>query len=251
MVALDTLRASVNRLRDLVAPLDDDQVQQSAYPTEWTIADVMSHIGSGAVIMQRRLDDGIRHEAIADEFPPSVWNTWNAKSPRAKVDDGLVADRAFVDRIDALRESERAEAQISMGPLTFGVESLVAFRLNEHVLHSWDIAVSLDPKAVIPPDSVDAIIDNLELIARFSAKPTGDTRRLVVHTTDPSRAFAIDLAADAVTLQAAASGDKADLVLPAEAWIRLVYGRLDPDHAPAVANPAGELELLRQVFPGP
>ena len=30
-----------------------------AYPSEWTIADVLSHVGSGAVIMQRRLDDSL------------------------------------------------------------------------------------------------------------------------------------------------------------------------------------------------
>jgi hypothetical protein len=39
-------------------------------------------------------------------------------------------------------------------------------------------------------------------------------------------------------------------VLPAEAVVRLVYGRLDDEHAPAaVHGPA--LEVLRRVFPSP
>jgi hypothetical protein len=43
--------------------------------------------------------------------------------------------------------------------------------------------------------------------------------------------------------------DVPDLVLPAEACIRLVYGRLDPDHAGGA--PEGPvLDELRRAFPG-
>ena len=38
--------------------LDDDALVRPAYPSEWSIADVLSHIGSGAVIFGRILDDG-------------------------------------------------------------------------------------------------------------------------------------------------------------------------------------------------
>jgi len=41
-----------------------------------------------------------------------------------------------------------------------------------------------------------------------------------------------------------------DLELPAEAFVRLVYGRLDPDHTPRVDGDF-DLESLRHVFPGP
>ncbi|MBV9412046.1 MAG: hypothetical protein JO148_10655, partial [Acidimicrobiia bacterium] len=52
----------------------------------------------------------------------------------------------------------------------------------------------------------------------------------------------------------ASTGVVADPVLrmPAEAFIRLVYGRLDSDHTPSsVEGDAETLEQLRQVFPGP
>ncbi len=42
-----------------------------------------------------------------------------------------------------------------------------------------------------------------------------------------------------------------DLVLPAEAWSRLLYGRLDPDHTPEFTGDAALLDTLRAVFPGP
>jgi hypothetical protein len=38
--------------------------------------------------------------------------------------------------------------------------------------------------------------------------------------------------------------------LPAEAFLRLVYGRLDPDHTPPVSPQDVELGTLRAMFPG-
>ena len=42
----------------------------------------------------------------------------------------------------------------------------------------------------------------------------------------------------------------ADLTLPAEAFVRLVYGRLDPDHTPAFEGDPADLDTLRRTFPG-
>jgi hypothetical protein len=88
---LGALRSSVDRLAALVRPLDDVAIAGRAYPSQWTIADVLSHLGSGAVIAQRRLDDALTGSPTPDDFNPSVWDEWNAKSPRTKVDDGLGA----------------------------------------------------------------------------------------------------------------------------------------------------------------
>jgi hypothetical protein len=38
--------------------------------------------------------------------------------------------------------------------------------------------------------------------------------------------------------------------LPAEAFIRLLYGRLDPDHSPLVETEGITLDELRAIFPG-
>jgi hypothetical protein len=42
----------------------------------------------------------------------------------------------------------------------------------------------------------------------------------------------------------------ADLRLPAEAFIRLVYGRLDSAHTPPVETASTDLDELRRLFPG-
>ena len=43
----------------------------------------------------------------------------------------------------------------------------------------------------------------------------------------------------------------AELVLPTEAFVRLVYGRLDAGHTPATVTAHGvDLDVLRSAFPG-
>lgn len=39
---------------------------------------------------------------------------------------------------------------------------------------TWDVEVSVDPAATLPPDVAAFVADNLGLVARFTAKPTGD-----------------------------------------------------------------------------
>ncbi len=249
-VRLEVLRASVARLRGLVAEMSADELTRRAYPEKWTIADVLSHLGSGAVITKRRLDDTLAGTTAPDEFAPSVWEAWNAKSPEAKRDDALVSDAGALARIERVTPDERARFTMALGPLTLDFERFVQLRLNEHVLHTWDIEVVDTPSATLPRPATDLIVDHVELIARFTGKPTGDDRTITVATTEPDRGFTVDLSPDAVQFSPTSSDATADVVLPAEAFIRLVYGRLDPAHTPAGAE-GSDLAILRRVFPGP
>jgi uncharacterized protein (TIGR03083 family) len=249
---LSFLHSSVDRLAALVRPLDDIAIVGRAYPSQWTIADVLSHLGSGAVIAQRRLDDALTGSATPDNFNPSVWDEWNAKSPRTKVDDGLVADGAFVARLEAVAPGERDRFKSPMGPLELDWEAFVGMRLNEHLLHEWDVAVSVDPAATLAADGTSVVVDNLELIGRFTAKPNGDPRAITVGTTDPDRSFVVTIEPGTVTFAPAASAEQPDLSMPAESFVRLVYGRLDPDHTPrSVSGDPAAVHQLRAVFPGP
>jgi uncharacterized protein (TIGR03083 family) len=249
-VSLNALRTSVERLRATATALDDAQLVGASYCREWTIADVLSHIGSGAVIMRRGLQDALDGTQTPGDFAPGVWDEWNAKSPRAKTDDALATDAALLEALEAVSGEERAALTFSVGPMTLDFPTFVGMRLNEHVLHTWDVEVALQGTAVLPADAVPLVVDNLGLIARFTARPIGTTRSIAVRTTDPSRDVTVTLSADAVDYDPSGSGDP-DLVLPAEALCRLVYGRLDPDHTPAYTGDEQALDALRQVFPGP
>lgn len=250
-VRLAALRASVTRLRGLVTGLDDTALERPAYPTEWSIDGVLSHLGSAAEIYQRRLDDGLRGESTPDDYAPTVWDTWNAKPPRDRADDALVADQALVERLESLTADERSQFHTTMGPLDIDFPMLLAFRLSEHAMHTWDVEVALDPAATVAPEATELLIDNLELIARFTAKPTGTSRTLVVRTTGPQRTFTITLAPDGVSFTPGESDQPPDLTMPAEAFARLVYGRLDPNHTPAMEGDTSVLDELRKVYPGP
>lgn len=247
--ALPTLRASVDHLAAVAGGLDPAQVGTPAYPSEWTVADTLSHLGSGAVIFQRILDDALGGRETPGDAFPAVWDEWNAKPPPAQAADALVADRALLDRLDGLGPSDRARFRTSFGPMEVDFDGLVGLRLNEHVLHTWDVEVALDPTATLPPDAAAAVVDGLARVAGFTARPTGDERTIDIVTTEPRRGVAVVLKADSVVFEYGEPSDGPDLVLTAEACIRLVYGRLDRDHAGGA--PEGPvLDELRRVFPG-
>ena len=246
---LGALEASAQRLASLVNGLKLEQLDQQAYPTKWSVADVLSHIGSGAVIMRRGIDAAVSGNPVEDGFNQSVWDEWNAKGAAARAADALAADRALLDRVASLTDAERDSFHFSLGPFQLDLPTFLGLRLNEHVLHSWDIDVAFHPTATLAADAVPIVIDNLEMLVGFAGKTDGHERVLTVHTTGPSRAFAVNVGAERLALTAAERSASVDIELPSEAFVRLVYGRLDPDHAPPdIESP--ELEQLRGLFPG-
>ena len=247
---LPPLAASVKRLRELVRGLDVDQLESPSYATDWSIADVLSHLGSGAVLMARRLEAALTGELLPDDVAQPVWDEWNAKSPQAKADDSLAEDERLGKALEAVDDVDRQRIEFPFGPVTVSFETAAALRLNEHALHTWDIEVMADSGVGLPPDAARVIIDNLGMIGRFAAKPTGDEREIRVRTRDPIRHFTVRLTSDSAQLLEGDAGVDPDLELPAESFCRLVYGRLDPDHSPAVPANGEVLGLLRRVFPG-
>jgi uncharacterized protein (TIGR03083 family) len=246
---LRILHASVEHLRFVISSVEVFVPEASAYPTEWTIADTMSHIGSGAVISMRTLDDTIAGREADPAFNQSVWDEWNAKAPSDQVNDALVADEEFLLALEALSDAQRSEFHSSMGPLDLDFNGFVGMRLGEHALHTWDIEVAIDPSATLSSEAAGAIIDNLGMIIRFAGKANGEVKELSVRTTNPSRDFMLVFADDSISLGDAAHTGAVDFELPAEAFVRLVYGRLDQENAPAGINEL-HLENLQKSFPG-
>jgi hypothetical protein len=74
-----------------------------------------------------------------------------------------------------------------------------------------------------------------------------------VRTFDPVRELTLTIGLDAVALAPSAAPDPSRLVpdveLSADAFVRLVYGRLDPAHTPPIRANV-DLDELRRVFPG-
>jgi uncharacterized protein (TIGR03083 family) len=244
---LTVLEGSVERLRDLVTPLGPDQLREQAYPTEWTVADVLSHLGSGAEISTLWIDQAL---GGAEVNPQPIWDEWNAKDPEAQAAGLMDADRALVERLKSLTDEERSRFAFSMGPMNLDFTGFIRTRTNEHALHSWDIAVHFDPEAELAPDAVPVVLEVVPMIAGFSGRPTESPMELQVRTSAPDRQFALSSSADGVTVVPVDELGEADLVLPTAAFIRLIYGRLDRAHTPAIEDPTQQLDVLRGVFPG-
>jgi len=248
--SLHALRTSVAALAESVAALDDEDLGRPAYPSEWSVADTLSHLGSGAVIMTRALEAALAGEAIADDFMTSVWDEWNAKSPGAQAADLVVADRAFLAALESVSQADAARVRIPMDDLDF--PTLVQHRLDEHVLHSWDVRVAFEPAAELLPAVVPAVLHGLGWAAGRSGKPIPDERTVIVHTFDPASTLRLELGPDAVIIEPEPRPDPHlyELHLGAEALVRLVYGRLDADHTPPGVGGTADLDELRSIFTG-
>ena len=89
--------------------------------------------------------------------------------------------------MEAVSDEEGTALTFSMGPMTLDFPTFAGMRLNEHVFHTWDVEVALQGAATLAADAVPLVVDNLGMIARFTARPVGEPRTIAVRTTDPSR----------------------------------------------------------------
>ena len=241
------LRASHERLRSTVAPLTPDEVRAPAYPSEWSIAQVLSHIGSGAEIMMLAVDAAPAR--VPPESNPPIWDIWNAKDADAQVADGLASDGALVARIESLAGDADARFQVWSGEVD--IAGLAAFRLFEHAVHTWDVVVAVQPGATLAPGAVEIMLPGLGGLVGFAAKPHGFSGRIHVTTVDPSDEYLLILGETPSWSTWDGGPADATLRLPAEALVRLVYGRMDAGNTPVGVEAEGiGLDDLRAFFPG-
>lgn len=250
---ITALHDSHDQLAETVASLQPGQEQDPAYPTEWTIAQVGSHLGSGAEINGLLLGAGLAGAEAPDQSVyERIWETWNAKAPAEQVREGLAADARLLAAVDATTPEQRAGFSLIWFNGVNDLRGFLSMRLGEHVLHTWDIRVALDPAATLRPEATELLMGGLAEFVGMAAKPGPDIQDLVVETVAPARRLALHLSSEGSSLTPAddATSTKATLRLPAEAFVRLFYGRLDPDHTPDVESEGVDLDRLRRAFPG-
>jgi uncharacterized protein (TIGR03083 family) len=246
------LRRSHDRLGGLVRDLDETAVSAQSYDTEWSIAQVLSHLGSGATIFRGILQAGIDGvDAPGMDVFREIWAEWDAKSPVDMRDSFLVADEALVARLEAMTDDEVAAFSLPLWGMVLDVAAFARMRLSEHAVHTWDVEVMLDPSAVVAPDAVELLVDHLGVTAGRAGRSSDPAYAVAVVTTDPARDLVVRTGDPVTVAPADAGATDGRLALPAEAFLRLVFGRLDPEHTPAVEQ-SGErgLDDLRAAFPG-
>ncbi len=250
---IEALRGSHDRLSAQVESLLPDGVEAQSLAREWTIAQVLSHLGSQAEIFGGFLDATLAGDDLPgpEAFPP-IWEAWNSRSPVEQVVDSVAANGAFLKKVEALSDEQLRALRFALFGMDLDIVGFLRMRLGEHAVHSWDVAGALDPAATVAPDAVDLLLDNLPSLAARAGKSEGGAMRVRIVTSDPARDLVL-VVDDAVAIEPW-DGGPADgsLRLPAEAWLRLVYGRLDDEHLPLIEIEGDGLTLdrLRAVFPG-
>ena len=162
--------------------------------TEWNVAQVLSHLGSGAEI-------GLAVVSGAEVHNQAVWDRWNSLSPEEMASSFVGADERFVAAWEAFSEDELASMQVQLPflPAPIDAASAVGFRVSELALHSWDVLAPFDPAATLAPDAAALLIDRLPMMVDFvgqftprETRPAEDTT-IAVDTSEPVRRFELEL----------------------------------------------------------
>jgi uncharacterized protein (TIGR03083 family) len=252
------LRTGYDSLAALVVKLSDDDLALTSGSAEWDLSQVLSHLGSGAEIGRATAQAALDGKPNPGrEFNQSVWARWDAMSRRERADGFLGANAGLIELYESMDPDTRQNLRIDMGflPAPIDVATAVRFRLREQAMHSWDVRVTFDEKATLSPEAVGPLMEGKDELLGWIGKADkleGRHGVLQVRTAAPEEVFALRLGEPIGIDDGLPEEFDGTLALPAEAWLRLVAGRLSPRHTPAAVEATGlaDLDLLRKVFPG-
>jgi uncharacterized protein (TIGR03083 family) len=251
------LRTGYDALADLVKKFDDEALAGPSAATEWDIAQVLSHLGSGAEIMTTTVQLALAGKPpAAGDFNQTVWARWDSSSRREQADGFLEWNEKLIALYESLTEDQLETLRIELGylPAPVDVATVARMRLSEFTLHSWDIRSVLDQGATLAAEAVPELLAERTIDLSWISKPAeldGKSAVLKVITTEPATELTLNLA-DPVSVEDSSTGEAdGTLTLPGETWLRLISGRLGPN-TPAGLELTGPITLatLRRVFQG-
>jgi uncharacterized protein (TIGR03083 family) len=251
-----SLRAEHDATATAVRDLTDDQLTGASGAAEWTVADVLSHLGSGAVITLAGLKSALGARRTPEAgFNESVWDDWDVMSPAEQRAGFLEYDAELITDFEALDGQQRESLRLHVGfaPAPLSVAAFGGLRLHESAQHSWDVRVAGAPAAGLLPGTAGVLAELFSGELAFLLGFIGKADRIA----DPVR---LDIAgsgyelsiADSVAFVSTSERPTASFTGPLEAALRLIAGRLGPRYTPADLTVTGNvtLEDLRTVFPG-
>ncbi|GAB3164037.1 maleylpyruvate isomerase family mycothiol-dependent enzyme [Amycolatopsis sp. NPDC004378] len=245
------LRAEHDALAGLVRTLTDDQLAATSGAAEWTVAQALSHLGSGAEIGRAPIARAAG-ETVAAEDNPTIWARWDGSAPRAQAEGFLEHNARWLDTVEALTAEQRSSLTVDLGflPEPVPLVTAVGMRLSEVANHSWDVRVAFDPDAGVDAGSAAVLVELLAgpvgFMLSFLAKPAELANP--VSLAVPGGGLVID---DTVTAVDHLESPTATFTGPAEAFVRLVSGRLKAPYDRGVTvDGNATLDDLRRVFPG-
>jgi uncharacterized protein (TIGR03083 family) len=247
------LRARHDELEALGRKLTAEELAAPSGASEWSVAQVFSHLGSAAEIMLSTFSEALGI-AVEKQENQAVWDRWNAASASDQVAWFIEHDERLVAALEGVGPDARRTATVDLGFLPEPVPLAVplGMRLNEVAAHGWDIRVAGDPEAGIDHDSAALLAghfaDGLGFLLAFAGKADRLEQPAVVAVGD----YAIEIGESVGFVPVASVEPTATFTGRLEAALRLLSGRLAPAYTPVDVAVTGNLTLddLRQVFPG-
>ena len=253
---ITALRATHDELAAVVTGLSDAQLSDRSGASEWSVAQVLSHLGSGTEIARATLRAAVAGTPVpGQDFNQDVWDRWNALSPRDQATGLLAHDNELIGALEALTADQRQTLHVELGflPAPLPLAGYTGMRLNEAAQHSWDVRVSRDPGAAIAAKTAACLAEHfatdLSFLLGFTAKADALAQPAVLDIHHSGFALVI---ADTVSITTSGPPATATFNGPLEAAVRLLAGRLATPHTPDDVEVTGNVTLddLRRVFPG-
>jgi uncharacterized protein (TIGR03083 family) len=254
-----SLRDHHDRMEELIATLDGDQLVLQSGASEWRVCDVLSHLGSGSEIMLRPVRAAAEGVPVSEGDNQAVWDRWNAMSPPEQASGYVEQDAVLVEALEALTPEQRDAVIIDLGSRlrrrhvaqSVPLEVAAGMRLSEVAQHTWDVLVAFDPDAGVDHEAAAVMLTLLAYPLRFMLKFTSMPDVLSEPTEVGAGAWALVIDAG-VRLVPAGTNPTATFTGAPEAFYRLMGGRLGQDHTPAGVTVTGNVTLddVRRVFPG-
>lgn len=259
---ITALRVNRDDLADRVRLFNASDLDRTSGASQWDVAQVLSHLGSGAEIGLESLRRALAGEGGAPaDFNQGVWDRWNAMTQQQKADNFLDSTELLLSTYESMDAPTRESLRVDLGFLPAPVDLAVVtgMRLNEALLHAWDVRVAFDSYATIPGDLAEVLLEQISgpvsFFLNFLGKPAALNGRefsLRIDTSDPAKSLGLNFSKSVSIVDVPESGSGV-LTIPTEALLRLLSGRMSPAHTPEgvqLSSSSLTLDDLRSVFPG-
>jgi len=206
----------------------------------WSLRDVTSHLTEGTERFYLQTRAGLDGQPVP-EFSPEERNARRAQvkamPPAEMLAELERRNQVFFDDLEAREDAALGRPAVPLGPgRTLTGAQIAALRLNELLLHHWDLLAPTRPDARLDPESAalvaDYVLGNAARMAKADALQGLDTT-FRCETSGPGGGpitIACRNGQCEVTRGAAGQAD-VTLRLPLETLLRFVWGRVALEQA--------------------
>lgn len=259
---IELSRAEYDGLVAYLEALPPEGWTEQSAASEWQVYQVVSHIGSQPAIHGGMIRSGLRGQPpMTQDDRLAIWGRFDAMSPEEVFPAFRVNNDAFIALVDSFSEAELGAEMPWLGGSDAPVASVLASRLNEQVLHVWDIKYARDRTVKLTAGAAPDLLDlnltpgRLGGLVKVDQAPLLAGKTIQFLLSDPRVAVALKLGEAGAEASFGKVAD-ADLTaeLSCEGMVRLLWGRYDV----AAGLAAGELKLsdptlaetLQALLPG-